>query len=159
VTGATGLVGSAVILELLRQTDVEVIGIVRSHTRPVGERLYAALENAQRAYGYEDGVLRAARKRCHAVAGDVTASLCGTTGALPKRVDQFWHCAASLQYEDRYKHEIYATNLTGTLNALELARRLNVSDCFNYDSTAYVAGGRTGLIREQVAVHGGVQPG
>ena len=74
VTGTTGLVGSAVILELLRQTDVEVIGIVRSHTRPVGERLYAALENAQRAYGYEDGVLRAARKRCHAMAGDVTAS-------------------------------------------------------------------------------------
>jgi hypothetical protein len=62
VTGTTGLVGSAVILELLRQTDVEVIGIVRSHTRPVGERLYAALENAQRAYGYEDGVLRLGRK-------------------------------------------------------------------------------------------------
>lgn len=85
------------------------------------------------------------------MAGDVTASLCGTTGTLPKRVDQFWHCAASLQYEDRYKQEIYATNLTGTLNALELARRLNVSDCFNYVSTAYVAGRRTGLIREQVA--------
>lgn len=149
VTGGTGFIGSAIILELLRQTDVEIISIVRSGTQTAEDRLYSALEEAGNAYGYDKRFLQAAKKRCHVLVGDVTAPFCGVTGTLPVRVDQFWHCAASLQYEDRYKAEIYAANLDGTNNALNLARHLNVRDCFNYISTAYVAGRRTGIIPEQ----------
>jgi nucleoside-diphosphate-sugar epimerase len=150
VTGGTGFIGSAIILELLRQTDVEIISIVRSGTRTAEDRLYNALEKAGRAYDYDERFLQAAKKRCHVIVGDVTAPFCGVTGTLPMQVDQFWHCAASLQYEDRYKAEIYATNLDGANNALNLAQRLNVRDCFNYISTAYVAGWRTGVIPEQI---------
>jgi nucleoside-diphosphate-sugar epimerase len=81
------------------------------------------------------------------VPGDVTEPLCGL-GTLPEPIEQFWHCAASLQYEDRYKTAIYETNLEGTRHALDLARNLGVI-AFNYISTAYVAGKRTGLILEQ----------
>jgi nucleoside-diphosphate-sugar epimerase len=150
VTGGTGFIGSAVILELLQQTDVEVVCLVRTGNQPVEERLHLALEAAGRAYGYEDYFLQAAKKRCHAIPGNVSVPSCGITGTFPERVEQFWHCAASLQYEDRYKEEIYATNLEGTRHALALARSLHISDHFNYISTAYVAGRRTGLIREQI---------
>ena len=151
VTGGTGFIGSAIILELLRQTDVEVLGIVRPGiTQTAEERLYKALEEAGHAYAYDESFLQAAKKRCHAIPGNVTAPLCGVTGTLPRHVDQFWHCAASLQYEDRYKAEIYAANLDGTRNALDFAHHLDVSDCFNYVSTAYVAGQRTGFIPEHL---------
>jgi nucleoside-diphosphate-sugar epimerase len=150
VTGGTGFVGSAVILELLRQTDAEIVCLVRPGHQTVEERLYRALETAGQAYGLEDHFLQAAKKRCHAIPGDVSLPSCGITGRFPERVEQFWHCAASLQYEDRYKEEIYATNLHGTLHALELARTLHLSGHFNYISTAYVAGRRTGLISEQL---------
>lgn len=149
VTGGTGFVGSSIILELLRQTDVEVIGIVRPGQRSAEERLHEAVETAGRAYFYSESVLRSIRKRCHAVAGDLSSEYCGVSGGLP-HIDQFWHCAASLRYEDRYQEEIYDTNVKGTRHALDLARRLNIAGCFNYVSTAYVAGKRTGSIPEQL---------
>lgn len=150
VTGGTGFIGASIILELLRQSDAEIISIVRPGTKTAQERLYHALEQASEAYAYDKSFLRTAHKRCYAIPGDVTAPFCGVTGTLPLHVDQFWHCAASLQYEDRYKAEIYAANLEGTRNALEVARRLHISESFNYVSTAYVAGRRTGLIPEQL---------
>ena len=150
VTGGTGFIGSAIILELLHQTDAEVISIVRPGTKTAEERLHNALEQAGNAYKYDKDFLQSAKKRCHAIPGDVTAPLCGISSTLPAYVEQFWHCAASLQYEDRYQAEIYAANLDGTRNALDLARRLNVSRYFNYISTAYVAGRRTGFISEQL---------
>lgn len=151
VTGGTGFIGSGIILELLRQTDVEIVSIVRpAHQMSAEDRLYAALETAGRAYNYDECFLRAMKKRCHALPGDVTAPLCGVPDALSLQVDQFWHCAASLRYENRYQAEIYAANLDGTRNALDLARRLNTRDCFNYMSTAYVAGQRTGFIPEHL---------
>lgn len=149
VTGGTGFVGSAIILELLRQTDVEVVAVVRPGTQTAEERLQNALERACQAYNYGKDVLQAVKERCHAIPGDLHAERCGVSADFP-RVDQFWHCAASLQYEDRYQAEIYATNLDGTRHAVELARHLHVSDCFNYVSTAYVAGRRTGCIAEQL---------
>jgi nucleoside-diphosphate-sugar epimerase len=149
VTGATGFVGSAIILELLRQTDVEILGIVRPGTQGAEERLQQAIEQAGRAYGYSESLLQAAKKRCHALPGDLNADYCGVPSTFQRPIEEFWHCAASLQYENRHKTEIYATNLTGTLHALDLARRLGLSGCFNYVSTAYVAGSRVGLILEE----------
>lgn len=149
ITGGTGFVGSALILELLRQTDVEVIALVRPGSQTAEERLQNALERACQAYGYGEDILKATKKRCRAVPGDLHAERCGVSAPLPP-IDQFWHCAASLQYEDRYQSEIYATNLEGTRHAVELARQLGISGSFNYVSTAYVAGRRSGPIPEQL---------
>jgi nucleoside-diphosphate-sugar epimerase len=149
ITGGTGFIGSAIILELLRQTDVKVIGIVRPGTKTANERLWDVLENAGRAYNYDPCVLRAIKERCRALPGDLNDKHCGIARDLP-HITQFWHCAASLRYEDRYQSEIYATNVVGTLHALDLARHLGISKSFNYISTAYVAGQRTGIIPEQL---------
>lgn len=149
ITGGTGFVGSAVILELLRQTDVEIIAIVRPGSQTAEERLQETLEKASQAYNYEPAILQAIRKRCRAIPGDLHEVSCGITRELP-RIKQFWHCAASLRYENRYREEIYQTNVEGTRHALDLARQLGTSDSFNYISTAYVAGTRTGLIPERL---------
>ncbi len=49
VTGGTGFIGSCIILELLRQTDAEIICLVRPGKEPVESRLKKALKAAAHA--------------------------------------------------------------------------------------------------------------
>lgn len=145
ITGGTGFVGSALILELLENTDVHVVCLVRGQDPQA--RLAAALNTAAEAYGVSDALLARARLRCHAVSGDVQLPGCGIDALPPFHYDQLWHSAASLRFEDRYAEEIFAINLEGTRRVLELAQRVGVR-CFNYVSTAYVAGSMKGRILE-----------
>ncbi len=157
VTGATGFVGAAIVLELLAQTSDRVVVLVRPGA-PGGKsaetRFAEALTNAAEAYASTVDI-PAALARCRVVAGDVAAEGCGVTSANIGPVAQVWHCAASLRYEDRYADEIRATNVDGTRRVLELAAELG-AESFNYVSTAYVAGRRTGIIREQPISEGEV---
>jgi nucleoside-diphosphate-sugar epimerase len=147
VTGATGFVGAAIVVELLERTTDAVVAIVRPGKAGAGARFREALVNAIDAYGSPLPV-EEALARCRVVAGDVATDCCGVAGEHLGRVTQVWHCAASLRYEDRYAAEIEATNVDGTRNVLALASALG-AETFNYVSTAYVAGRRNGLIAEQ----------
>ena len=147
VTGGTGFVGACIILELLRHTDVEVLCIVRPGRKTEDVRLRTALEAAAHAYGYDETILEAIKTRCRALSGNIETELCGVSTKV--RVDEFWHSAASLRYENRYAAEIFSTNVEGTRHAVELAHYLGV-DRFNYVSTAYVAGKRSGRILEEI---------
>lgn len=147
VTGATGFVGGALVLELLRRTRHDVVVLVRptpSQTAPA--RFHDTIARAARLYGDEH--LLAELDRCRVVEGDVTTSGCGVLDALDGSVEQVWHAAASLQFEDRHREGIRATNVDGTRHVVELAERLGAST-FNYVSTAYVAGRATGVIPER----------
>jgi thioester reductase-like protein len=146
VTGATGLVGSAIVLELLQRTTDDVCCLVRPGSEEVTARLRRVLVHAAEAYAAPQEVKRAIAERCHAVAGDVSAP-CTLPPAHDRRFTQFWHSAASLHFEARYADEIMAVNCQGTARALELAARLGASQ-FNHVSTAYVAGARQGEIAE-----------
>lgn len=146
VTGATGFVGSALVIELLQRTDDAIVAIVRPGDSSAEQRFRAALLNAAAAYARQDEV-SAALGRCRVVAGDVSQPDCGVSGRIAEGSVHFWHAAASLRYENRYEDEIRATNVRGTAHALALARRLEV-EAFNYISTAYVAGNRSGVIPE-----------
>ena len=151
ITGGTGFVGTGIILELLRQTTAEIICIVRPGTESVDTRLHKAVIKAGQLYGYDPTLLATVQERCRAVPGDVTSELCGVRPQTLPRPTQFWHCAASLRYEDRYEAEIFQINTQGTRNVIELARRIGVDRAFNYMSTAYVAGKRTGIIHEELS--------
>jgi thioester reductase-like protein len=149
VTGATGLVGSALVLELLRRTDADVACLVRPGRSDAPTRLGAVLGAAARAHGHGDTFDADIRHRCLAIVADVDHELCGVDpAAFPVGASEFWHCAADQRYEERHREGLQRTNVLGTRHALALAAEL---DCrsFNYFSTAYVAGRRYGTVREQ----------
>ncbi|MEQ1500957.1 MAG: SDR family oxidoreductase [Myxococcota bacterium] len=146
VSGATGFVGGALVLELLRRTDDPICAVVRATGRTARQRFHDALAHASQVYGValDPGDL----DRCRVVTGDLLRPGCGIDPDDVGPVGQVWHCAASLRYENRYLEEIRATNVDGTRHVLALAERLG-AEAFNYVSTAYVAGRRTGAIPEQ----------
>lgn len=151
VTGATGFVGSNLVLELLAEPDAHIFALVRPGSEAASARLRKALVSAAWAAGHGASLNRAIEERCHAVEGDIGRETCGVEAARLPRFKRFWHAAASLQFEDRYAQEIHQANVEGTRNALTLARACNLDQHFNYISTAYVAGCRTGLIAETVS--------
>ncbi|MEU5721855.1 SDR family oxidoreductase [Micromonospora sp. NPDC047738] len=145
VTGATGFVGLALVLELLRRTDDDVACLVRPGAQDPDVRLRSLLTAAAHAYGQRvdlDG-------RVRTVAGDITRPDCGLVEPVRGPIADFWHSAASLRYEESAAAEIFATNVDGTRHALALADRLGAAS-FNYVSTAYVAGTRDGVITERL---------
>jgi nucleoside-diphosphate-sugar epimerase len=148
VTGATGFVGAALVGELLRRTDDAITVVVRPGGSSPTERFRGAFAQAAQAYGFDARILDAADERCRAVAGDLMAEGCGVKEQIRGATD-FWHCAASLRYENRFVDEIRATNVEGTRRALDLAHSLGV-EVFNYMSTAYVAGSTRGPIHEEL---------
>jgi thioester reductase-like protein len=145
VTGATGLVGGALILELLDNTPDRVVALVRpGRTEDAHARLVASLRQAVAAYGRDPDSIPFERVR--GIAGDITQPGCAVSDTM-LHADMIWHSAASLRYEDRYAEEISAINVTGTQNVIALARRCGARS-FNMISTAYVSGAREGQLME-----------
>lgn len=161
ITGATGFVGSAVALELLSRPNTTVVGIVRGADNATATgRLQSTLHDLIGGYELNDQLHDAVEKRVTALAGDVTHKRCGINletldqhGLGNHEPIEFWHCAASLKFQDRHRKEIETTNITGTANVLSLAGALSTR-CFNSVSTAYVAGSRAGLIPAEPARSG-----
>lgn len=150
VTGATGFVGGAITLELVRETEEPILCVVRPGRdgETPAERLRSSLERACREYDEMD-LLGPALDRCSAIAGDLTLPGCGVEVEGLPDVIEFWHAAASLAFEDEREEEIAKANVGGTEQALALAGLLG-APVFNYISTAYVGGARTGLVGEEV---------
>ncbi|HZB49969.1 MAG TPA: SDR family oxidoreductase [Mycobacteriales bacterium] len=149
VTGVTGLVGGAIALELLARTDAHLHCLVRGDSAAEAEqRLTTALTAAAVHYGRSELIDQLPR-RVTALWGDITRPLAGVA-APPAGIEEVWHCAASLRYEERYREEILEQNVAGTVNVLDLARAAGARR-FNQVSTAYVAGRTEGTIREEPA--------
>ncbi|MEU7767794.1 SDR family oxidoreductase [Nocardia sp. NPDC049190] len=152
VTGGTGFVGRALILELLARTDADVICLVRppdsSDAEHSDERLHEALMEAAVAYGSEESVGADIARRCRAVAGDLDGALDDLATTMAGQVDQIWHCAASLRYRERDREAVERTNIDGTGRMLRFAGAVGAS-AFHYLSTAYVVGTANGHLLER----------
>jgi thioester reductase-like protein len=149
VTGATGLLGGALVLELLRKDeDIVVHCLVRGESQAAAtSRLRASLREAAVLYDLKLSE-EALTERCVAVVGDVTSAECGVDPRQLPEIGELWHCAASLKFADVDREEIESHNLGGTANVLALAERLGV-ERYNHVSTAYVVGARTGRVNEE----------
>lgn len=149
VTGAAGFIGAALVLELLDRTSAEVFCLVRGKEgEEPAERLSQILGWTATLYDRPDLVPLIA-ERCHAVPFDLGDSAEAMRRRLPAESGEFWHVAASLKFKDEDRDEIVDQNVEGTRRVLGLAADTSAS-MFNYVSTAYVSGTRSGRILEEV---------
>lgn len=137
ITGGTGLIGRAVIVRLLRlRPDVRIAALVRS-----GERWRSLVTTL--------GPLAA---RVVPVRGDITCDgLALATGAqhwLQRHSQVVVHLAADTVFS-RSRNEARAVNVDGTRHVLEIANSWHGVERLVHVSTAFVAGGRDGLVAEQ----------
>lgn len=153
LTGGTGFLGSHFLLWRLRaggRLFVLVRGTSPEHAR---ERLLESLSEAAASYDVPVP-LEAVEKNVICLVGDITLPRCGLSAEdlnrlEEARLDEVWHSAASLAYENRHRDKIHAHNCIGTRNILEVARQVGAGR-FVYVSTAYTAGTRRGVIPEQL---------
>jgi long-chain acyl-CoA synthetase len=143
ITGATGLVGGAVLQRMLRDDpDLQAVVLVRDLAR-------------WRAAARRLGIPTA---RVTPVLGDVREAGCGLTGQarawLGDRVTTVIHAAADIMFS-RSLAESRATNVAGVTNVVETVAEWPRARRIAHVSTTYVAGRRTGLIRETDAPHQG----
>ncbi|HEY3413524.1 MAG TPA: SDR family oxidoreductase [Armatimonadota bacterium] len=143
VTGGTGFLGSHIAVALLR-AGYRVTILARS-----SRRLSARDRVAQIVDWF--GLDSESRGRLDVAEGDIldpgwaAAALGGQAG--PGAIDEIVHCASNTAFAERKRAEIEAANVGGLKNVLDFAAK---SGCcyFHHVSTAYVAGRRTGLCRE-----------
>lgn len=147
LTGITGLVGASVVTELLRKhSDYEVIAICRSgHNHPAQLRVERTIAE-QCAFDGIPGAETELLKRITVIDGDVT-KLPFDEIAKYAPFDTMFHCAADVNLGKDPEGKTYATNMNGTINAIEAVRRFNIPN-LHYVSTAYVAGTSVGRVME-----------
>lgn len=149
LTGGTGFLGTEIAERLVRQTQSTIYALVRAGSEE------EAAHRLKGAWYHSETLYRAIGSRVFPVCGDFTKSsslLRGESGArLRESVTLVIHAGAEVGFR-KSKQELYRTNYFGTRNMLDAAREMKHLRRFVHISTAYVAGRRTGLIREDEPV-------
>jgi long-chain acyl-CoA synthetase len=140
VTGATGFLGTQVVRELLqRQPRARLALLIRPRQGQTA---------AQRAESMIDA---ADSERVKVYAGDVIEPNCGlddsTLRELAAETTRVIHGAATVRF-DHTIEQARRMNVDGTRKMLDFAATMRSLKSFTYIGTAYVAGEREGLIRE-----------
>ncbi len=140
VTGATGFLGMKLVGELLeRKPNATLALLIRDSHGQTGQ---------QRADSFIPAPLRS---RVQVVSGDVSQPRCGLDPAaysrLSAEITRVIHSAATVRF-DHSLDEARRINVDGTRHLLDLAGSASHLRSFAYVGTAYVAGERSGLVRE-----------
>ena len=148
LTGGTGFLGTEIIKRiLLRHPRSRLTLLVRAtHRETARERVDRLLV---RAFGVEEASRH--KERIDVVNGDISLRGLGMdeerVDALRARVDHVIHCAATIRFDlplDIARRD----NTEGTRNVLTFADGIKRMKRFDYIGTAYVAGRRDGVIKE-----------
>ncbi|WP_294287044.1 NAD-dependent epimerase/dehydratase family protein [uncultured Chryseobacterium sp.] len=125
VTGATGMLGRIVVLELLRQgKKVRAAKRESSNLEEVRKSLKYYTENPDgffNAIEWTDIDLDDKKSICTALKG----------------IHEVYHCAAKISYDPAEREKTYQINVQGTENMLECCRKMNIIK-FLYVSSAVV---------------------
>lgn len=140
VTGATGFLGVRLVRELLdRNPHATLALLIRSRPGQSAQ---------QRADLF---VPPSERSRVHAYSGDVSQSNCGLDSSAWQRLTasttRVIHSAATVRF-DHSLHEARRINVEGTRHVLDFAAAAPQLQSLAYVGTAYVAGERSDLVRE-----------
>ena len=152
VTGASGFLGSHFLCWAARIGRPSAIVLIRGTNDATRKaKLSRALTAAVRSY---ETLSFNALPKLTIVGGDVDRPLCGlarrqVAKLVSAGVDEFWHFAASLQFEADERETIVANNVRGAENAIILAATLGIKR-FIYISTAYSVGAVEGLAPEEL---------
>jgi len=139
LTGITGNLGSWLAVEMLRHGK-QVIALMRDKTSE------AATRRLNRILDIAGG--RELKDNIEIIHGDICKKGLGFESEAKnlKRLSKIVHCAACTKFldDDDKSHQIM--NIQGTVNVLELASQLSVP--LVHVSSAYIAGKRTGVVKE-----------
>ena len=144
ITGATGFLGSELIKEILLSSDCGIYALVRAgNVNDAEKRLFSVL----------DGKINSKRskKRIQVCVGDISKKGLGleknTADRLIDNVDVIFNSAALTILESPLD-KIRKINVNGTKNVLDFALSCKKLNKVNHISTAYVAGKRIGVFKE-----------
>jgi thioester reductase-like protein len=146
VTGATGFLGGRLVQDLLeRQPNARLALLIRNRAGKSGQSGQSAEQRASKI------VPASEQARVQVYSGDVSLSNCGLDSAayqqLSAETTRVIHCAATVRFNHTLE-EARSINVEGTRRVLDLAASAANLKSLTYVGTAYVAGERTGLIRE-----------
>jgi pimeloyl-ACP methyl ester carboxylesterase/nucleoside-diphosphate-sugar epimerase len=140
------------LLALQERRPSAVVALIRGASDEAAQaKLRVALRGAAESYrSLRDHAAVASGARI--LLGDISIPDCGVpadseSAIASAGIDEFWHFAASLSFEEKNRDVIAAQNIGGARNAVSLAVRLRARR-FIYVSTAYTAGKKTGAIPE-----------
>ncbi|MBM7580935.1 SDR family NAD(P)-dependent oxidoreductase [Jeotgalibacillus terrae] len=125
LTGATGFVGSKLMLSLLDK----------------GHTLYPVVRSRKKINQFIEKIPSDQTERIHPVEGDITQPDFGITEAesLNGKIDILYHTAAFLSFDPKDREKTFTANVDGTAHALELAEKLQIPALYHV-STAYTSG-------------------
>jgi HAD superfamily hydrolase (TIGR01490 family) len=158
ITGATGFLGTALVERLLRQTDAELVLLVRASRRSPAERVQREIlkNNAFDRLRSELGGAKAfdelAARRITAVGGDVSVDGLGLDDegrSVLATCDLFIHSAATVSFDSPLDTAV-EVNLLGPVRIAETLASLGIAPHLVAVSTCYVAGSRRGDAPEEL---------
>ncbi|XZE49730.1 SDR family oxidoreductase [Planctomycetaceae bacterium SH248] len=145
MTGATGLLGRYLVRDLLL-AGVPLAVVVR------GSRRTSAKDRVEAMIRYWEEQLKRELPRPIVLTGDLTEPLLGLSTDeqewVISNVESVLHNAASLSFVSTGREsEPWRSNVDGTQNVIDLCKLANIRE-FHHVSTAYVAGLREGVCKE-----------
>jgi len=149
LTGATGFLGAQIARRLVSDTGLSLVALVR------GDNLDVATRRLRREWWPWPELSKEIGGRVRVAVGDVTEERLGLSDEdycyIVDNVTHVIHTAAELNLNGSLI-EMRKVNVSGTSNVLELAKAIHNRHGlmrFSHVSTAYVSGGRSGLISEE----------
>jgi nucleoside-diphosphate-sugar epimerase len=152
LTGVTGFLGRYLAVRLLDRASVDRLVCLVRATDPDHGRARVLRSLGRAAPDRACALLG----RIDVVTGDLVADGLGLHPADRRRIAagcrHFIHSAADVRF-DQPLDDARSRNVQGTLRVLELARQVDGLERFDYVGTAFVAGRRTDLVREDELEH------